>query len=201
MASADVDDGFSDPLPSGNTRPILELVLLAIIQGHFGKDDPQGNQKRLRDAVRALTGKKIFASPLMDPDRDAIERLAGKARDQKYKQWCATHLPASQPAADFDGKKSLSMLAAEVVAERRSKAIADFSESDVSFAKLLVEKYTGAYYRKQNNKKPRSNSGKKFERMWQYTFFEHDHVAESIEMQAAERILAELSECGVPFSR
>lgn len=195
----DCDD--ADPMPVGATRPVLELVLLAIIEGHFGTSDPQQNLKRLRDAIKALTGKQIFESPLMDRERHSIGRLAAKVRNQSYRKSLSKLSRATGANEDDESETSATRLSQEVIAEERKKRVADLDNADLSLAKAIVEKYTGTYYKKQRRDSTGALSKQNFTHKWQHSIFEHDYVAESIESQIVDRILKELGNCGVRYRR
>ena len=190
-----------EPMAAGRTRPVFELVLLAVIEGHFGTEDPGDNKRRLRDAMKALTGKSIFESPLMDLQKDSVIRLAAKVRDRGHSKFLAKFSRATGANAGETSEPSLTRLSQEVVAEERQKRVADLDNADISYAKEILEKYTGTYYRKQRRDLTAGLSKKNFMRRWQHAFFEHDDIAESIEQQNAERILAELGKCGVRYRR
>ena len=204
MAEAEDDDFTitdSVPMAAGTTRPVLELVLLAIIEGHFGLEYRDENLRRLRDAVRALTDKPIFWSPWIDGDQALIDRLVSKVNCQKNEQFLARIRRADQRSTPNKRQESSSHMAKEVVAEIRKKFVADLDDGDLAVAKRIHEKYTGTFYKKQKGKNAEFVSGVAFPRVWHYTLVEHDYVAETIEAQIVDRILEELAKTGVRCRR
>ena len=197
------DFGRESHNASGVTPTVLEQVLLALISGHeVSLSKSESNNDRLNAAIKAITGKERFWTPWLDVDRKYIERMIAIAESRNS----VTQL--LQSAAKTSSKRktdiSLTSLAREAVAELDKKSVQKFNTADLARGTVVVEKFTGTYFRKQKKMKANSSTKGKFEGAdypgtWYHVARRHDYVEESLELQTVDRILKEFGKFDIKY--
>lgn len=153
-------------------RPVLESLLLGIIQAHpLGSTDESSQKQRLRTAMSALTGSPPVFSPFYDDS------------DDKYLMWITNEILGgilwALVAPESDGRKTrrkILKLANLAVATIHETQIQQFTDADIAIVRRVYEKYTGIYWRKQKKYRGAMSSinSQKFIQA-RLTYFNGDH--------------------------
>lgn len=190
MTERDVDD--HQPY-TGVGRPPLELLLLALIDGH-PYDGDKNRSKRLDQAMLAITGKKAAPGPLPN---DAYERGCLLMAELEHQDAAAVF--------DFKWRNRNKQNVEEVPPKVRTPhKLAEIAEERVFGSKnphtqkanrqKLRELYTGSY-----QKKLKGRDGVDHRATYMYQVTEQDFVAESLERQSLKAITRELEAMGIAF--
>jgi hypothetical protein len=188
---------------SGTTPTVLEQVLLALIRGHkLDKSKNEGEQKRLRTAMKAISGQDQFWSPWLDPDRKYIEQIIRISEHEGNLNIILAS--GAKGKARNNSNMALTRIATLSVRQINKKGKASLSEYEIAHVKNIVEKFTGTYFRKQ--KSLRVSESKKhhflstnFPLVWFHISRRHDQVEESLELQTVERILEEFGKFSINY--
>ncbi len=185
---------------AGVSRSVLETVLLAIIQGHPDpKDQQRTDLSRLKCAVEALTSREAAWTPWMDPERRYIEMALQIA--QRHGKLREVMSVGTRHGSKKDKFTPYVRLAKEQIDKKK---IEEFTVADEENVKNIAAKFSGKYYTKQaalkndlNPKNAYHNSN--FPEIWHRITMRHDFLAESLELQTADRILREFGNWGLNY--
>lgn len=190
-----IDDENDEYAPyTGIGRPPLELLLLALIDGHEYTGE-KNRRQRLDQALLAISGNKAAPGPLSN---DPYERGCLLMAEAEYKDDVAI--------TDFQIRKKLGKPLPNDPPKKRSVLeLAEIAEKEVfqsgnaelqhSNVQRLRETYAGSYQKKLKGRDRVDHRAS-----YLYQVKEQDFVAESLERQILDRIATEMKRLGVPFS-
>ena len=178
---------------TGIGRPPLELLLLALIDGHAYEGEKNRGQ-RLNQAMLAIAGVKAAPGPLPnDPyERGCLIMAQAEHQDGAASfdyQWLKRQgkdVPAVPP-------RKRSVLELAKLAEQQVFGSQN-SQTEHANIQRLRETYTGTY-----QKKLKGRDGVDHRATYRYQVTEQDLVVESLDRQSLKTIAHELKTMGVPF--